>query len=713
MSSDVLHKDYVSRAKDIYKEYVSHPSILAGYLSQSDPPSKEKSALNSAHESQRLFNVNATWGQKNLITLEEDKFKTCLQFELNHTSIEPLENSVLPTLTQAVLECPSPSGKLQAVILPPNEVEGKDKKQILQIYSQQCCIQSFDFLKYHGNVSIGDFFSGICWSLEEDKIVYTAEKKRNKSRPYFSDYKEDTTPGHEYDFVDYWGEQMMECSSPQIFVLDRSKEEVHVLSNLPEEYSLGQPILADDNSIVCVGVKTESFRLGLRTCYNRTGYLFHLAIDGSFCDKLGEDGRLAFSPRFSPNREFLVYLDQASDGPHLSECRVMIIDWKTKQLNIVIESPDSSATEFRGLFCYKLPRNCFSADCSHMFLSSSNNSFEDVYSLSLQEHKITQMTKEPGTWELFDVFQNLLLASFSTPSNRPRLMVGLFHDGVISQWVQVSKSDSSCRFQDLRWEIRQFIVSESSEHIDAILVHPLDQAKDKKPPLAVYLHGGPYSPCTSQFSLWISSIARLGMLCVVPNFRGTLGYSRASIRTLAGKIGRQDVDDVHKTVGQILSEGLCDPDKVVCIGGSHGGFIAAHLLGQFPKVYRAAVIRNPVTNLASMVGVTDIPDWCYFNCGHEYTQSTIITGEVLDSMLSKSPIIYAKEVQASVLIYLGQRDCRVPNSQGLAYYKLLRSLGKDVKLLTYPKSNHSLRETPVEADGFVNGVSFLLEAIAF
>ena len=696
------------QAKSVYREYVSHPGILEGHLSLCESQGKE---------SPDLFSVTTVWGQKNVLRQEEDRFKTGSLIRVAHTNVVPLEASTFPMLTQAQIEIPSPSGDLQAVVLPPSETEGNAKKQILQIYTQQTFIQSFDLAKSHGNVNIGDLFSGVSWSPGEDKLVYAAEEKRAKSRSFFSEKSPDTslgdvTPGREYEYHEHWGEQMRECFSPQIFILDRGREEVRMLENLPEEYSFGQPIFADNNSIVCIGVRRDPFRLGLRACFNRTGYLFHLALDGSFCDRLGDNGRLAFAPRFSPARDLLVFLDQSSHGPHMSECRVMAIDWKTKQLNLVVESPDTALLGLRGLFCYSLPRNCFSADGCHLFLSSYSQAFGEIYSVSLQEQRISQVTNEPGTWTLLDVCQNLLLASFSTPNTPPLLKVGVFHEGAINQWVQVTERSSYCRFRQLKWEVRKFVVSDNSEQIDAIIVHPLDLPKGKKAPLAVCLHGGPHSPCTAQFSLWVSCLARLGFFCLVPNFRGTIGYSRSSIRSLIGKVGRQDVDDVQRTVEHVLSEGLCDPERVVCFGGSHGGFIAAHLVGQFPKVYKAAVMRNPVTNLASMVGVTDIPDWCYLECGHEYTQSTILTGEVLDSMLSKSPIIYAKEVQASLLIFLGERDCRVPNSQGLAYFRLLKSLGRDVRLLSYPKSNHSLGEAPVEADGFVNGISFLLEAIS-
>lgn len=57
--------------------------------------------------------------------------------------------------------------------------------------------------------------------------------------------------------------------------------------------------------------------------------------------------------------------------------------------------------------------------------------------------------------------------------------------------------------------------------------------------------------------------------------------------------------------------GVTDPLRVVASGGSHGGFLTGHLVGQFPERFRCGVLQNPVMNLSAMVYTTDIPDWVY------------------------------------------------------------------------------------------------------
>lgn len=68
---------------------------------------------------------------------------------------------------------------------------------------------------------------------------------------------------------------------------------------------------------------------------------------------------------------------------------------------------------------------------------------------------------------------------------------------------------------------------------------------------------------------------------------------------------------------------------------------------QAPDKFVAAAVRNPVCNIASMVGTTDIPDWCYFEAygtkGKSiYTEAP--SAEHLSHFFSMSPIAHLSKV---------------------------------------------------------------------
>jgi len=43
---------------------------------------------------------------------------------------------------------------------------------------------------------------------------------------------------------------------------------------------------------------------------------------------------------------------------------------------------------------------------------------------------------------------------------------------------------------------------------------------------------------------------------------------------------KQDVNDVLTALDFVIKRGLIDPSRVAVVGGSHGGFLTTHLIGQ-------------------------------------------------------------------------------------------------------------------------------------
>lgn len=89
-----------------------------------------------------------------------------------------------------------------------------------------------------------------------------------------------------------------------------------------------------------------------------------------------------------------------------------------------------------------------------------------------------------------------------------------------------------------------------------------------------------------------------------------MGSGQKSIEFLPGKIGTADVADCIQATDTIIEKfPWINPASMVLVGGSHGGFLVAHLSGQYPDKFKAVVARNPVIDVASMSIISDIPDW--------------------------------------------------------------------------------------------------------
>ena len=113
-------------------------------------------------------------------------------------------------------------------------------------------------------------------------------------------------------------------------------------------------------------------------------------------------------------------------------------------------------------------------------------------------------------------------------------------------------------------------------------------------------------------------------------------------------------------------------------GGSHGGFLTAHLSASRPDLFAAAAIRNPVINLNSMRHVTDIPDWVeYQSTGvlEQFDFGFTTDEEKLNTFHQMSPISKVAAVKSPTLMMIGWKDLRVPPPQGQEWVRALRKNG--------------------------------------
>eukprot|EP00172_Hildenbrandia_rubra_P003857 Plantae.Rhodophyta-Hildenbrandia_rubra.ctg6728.p1 GENE.Plantae.Rhodophyta-Hildenbrandia_rubra.ctg6728~~Plantae.Rhodophyta-Hildenbrandia_rubra.ctg6728.p1 ORF type:complete len:624 (-),score=74.34 Plantae.Rhodophyta-Hildenbrandia_rubra.ctg6728:939-2810(-) len=260
-----------------------------------------------------------------------------------------------------------------------------------------------------------------------------------------------------------------------------------------------------------------------------------------------------------------------------------------------------------------------------------------------------------------------------------------------------------------------------TKRFQATLLVPSGRKEKGTCPLILYPHGGPHSAALSGFSLGTAAFLIQKQAVLFVNYRGSLGQGQYALESLLGRAGTQDISEcLQAMIWALDNEPVLDASRVLYHGGSHGGFIGAHLTARFPQLFKRAVLRNPVTNLSSFVASTDIPEWCFAESGAQKSNDgglpLIPDPDQLRVMYDCSPIAQIVKKKANsdtkptkTLLQVGGSDRRVPSHQSFEWKRALsEKYGTEcVTIRFYPDSGHAIDAAPDGDDAWYHTLSFL------
>ncbi|KAG7226972.1 hypothetical protein INR49_022290 [Caranx melampygus] len=501
-------------------------------------------------------------------------------------------------------------------------------------------------------------------------------------------------------YCEDWGEALTNKSSPVICVVNLQNGVVSVLQGVPADVSPGQALWAPGGqSVIFVGWYHEPFRLGLKFCSNRRSALFRLDLDG-VCERLSGDELSISCPRLSPDRTTLVYLQGQVFGPH-SQCLslledIFMVDRRSKKVTSLSHSKSPSSPPPPTSPSSPPPPP---PPLPPILSTSASLHFPPPPPSPLSHHPSSPLLPPPPSscW-----------LPHTPPS--PALPLPPPTAGPPSPPLPPPPSpftpDPHLSHPDLPPPSPPPPLSPSPP-----LLHPLHQDHENEPEGASdssRVYAGLDFSCVLVKPSQPQELKIPLVVSIHVNYRGSTGFGQDSILSLIGQIGNQDVKDVQRAVLTVLqSDPTLDPNRLAVIGGSHGGFLSCHLVGQYPDFYRACAARNPVINAATLLGTSDIVDWRYTSVGLPFSFDQVPSSEALATMLEKSPIKHAAQIKAPVLLMLGGRDRRVSPHQGLELYKALKSRASPVRLLWFSEDGHSLSRVDTQVDCFLNTVLWL------
>ena len=261
--------------------------------------------------------------------------------------------------------------------------------------------------------------------------------------------------------------------------------------------------------------------------------------------------------------------------------------------------------------------------------------------------------------------------------------------------VKISNINSELKYPELA--ISECISWKSKDglEIEGILTYPKNYEKGKKYPIILQIHGGPAGVFSERFSgrpgIYMTEyFAEKGYATIKPNPRGSTGYGKDFRYANYRDWGYGDFNDVTSGVDKVIEMGIADKNRQFVMGWSYGGYLTSFVVTKTDR-FKAASMGAGLPNLVSMVTTTDIQDYIVGHMGAEFWDD-------YDTYEKHSAIYQIKNVVTPTQVIHGEKDLRVPFTQGQEFYRALNRLGVETEMIVYPRTPHGPREPKLLKD---------------
>jgi dipeptidyl aminopeptidase/acylaminoacyl peptidase len=207
----------------------------------------------------------------------------------------------------------------------------------------------------------------------------------------------------------------------------------------------------------------------------------------------------------------------------------------------------------------------------------------------------------------------------------------------------------------------------------------------KNLPTVLLVHGGPWARDTWGYDPMVQWLANRGYAVLQVNFRGSTGYGKkflnAANREWAGKMH----DDLIDGVNSIVQRGIANPKKIAIMGGSYGGYATLVGLTFTPDVFAAGVDIVGPSNLLTLLNSVP-PYWEPMRAMFSHRVGD--TEKEADFLKSRSPLFFADQIKAPLLIGQGANDPRVKQAESEQIVAAMRKANKPVEYILYTEEGH-------------------------
>ncbi|MBI3004476.1 MAG: S9 family peptidase [Ignavibacteriales bacterium] len=457
-----------------------------------------------------------------------------------------------------------------------------------------------------------------------------------------------------------------------------SKKEAKLTSG--NEYTVSDVTISSDSK--WVGFKGTSANRYKRTVTESSNYadLYLLEVSSGSIERLTNNEDISESPlRFSPNNSTIAF-SATDEFQYFRNGRIYTRATGNK---------GGTWKKLGAGFDADLSVGFWSQDGKTIFFNEGLSATNQLFSVSTQTGKVTQLTDEKGVvFATQDEDTKVVIVNYTDPKNPANLYSVPRMDRIQNRgsWNQVTNANTQAEeflvgdVETIQWK------SSDGKTVEGVLVKPVNYEKGKRYPLVVQIHGGPAAASLLTFNASYGNYSQVyagaGYVCLLPNYRGSANYGEKFKIEISGDYFRQGYEDIMSGVDHLIAIGLVDGDKMGAMGWSAGGHWSNWILTHTDR-FKAISSGAGTMNWISMYAQSDIQrNREFYYQGKPYDR--------FEHYWDVSPLKYIKNAKTPTLIHVVDGDPRVPRPQSEELHMALKMLGVPTEFFVYPGTTHGI-----------------------
>jgi len=374
-------------------------------------------------------------------------------------------------------------------------------------------------------------------------------------------------------------------------------------------------------------------------------------------------------PRYTPDGTAILYGMQRDPFFYADTVRLVRYDRKTGAHTVLTEDWDRSPSTWE-----------FSKDGKTIYALAEDDARTGLFALSLEGGTEIRRVALGGTMAGLRVGPDGRLWFTRQSLTRPAEVATVKPDGSDLRDVTAFNADlvGELDFGPVK-EMR--FKGAGGREVQMFVAYPPGFDPKKKWPLVQMIHGGPHAISADAFHWrWNAQMfAAPGYIVAMVNFHGSTSYGQDYAASILGAHGDKPFQDIMAATDHLIAEGCVDETKMAATGGSYGGYLVTWIAGHTDR-FACIVNHAGVFDLLGQYA-SDVSQGRHVAYGGE-------PWDGLENIERWSPNRSAMGFTSPMLILHGERDYRVPYTQGLEVYGMYKAKGVPARLVVYPDENH-------------------------